>query len=511
MIELKWRIILKPFLDVEKNREKYHKYPDKNTVHRSSLVVPRFEQARSHISFLNHFLIKRAIKSVVLKITAINSHGDVFDSISMKIDEPRVYALDLEHLFDDEKSITQYLVEFYSDKNLFIPFPAVMVNHVGNDFTNCVHSYNRVVNDIFEDDAVNKHQVCEASIDVMMDEDHDTFFNFVTGTFKVKSNIEISLSNKDNSFKQDIPIEMERLGNKNFYLSDILHDKPSALGERPQGRKILTVLQPKQSLFYGRLLAGIINKKTLSFSANHSYYDSSSTEEYFDNNTSSRAFPYFSKSKNQVTMYPIMSPSKINVYIKVYDGESAYKSEEKTIISPSNQSISFDVDEIVADSGFSNVTLFEVIAKSVNGNIPTRVNHQLIYGAKSSDSELYSSINTSLFNKQVFAPSGKPGLTWGQVIVDSDYESSLGVGFNTPSSDIEDISIDFYGQAGLLKSINRKLNPNTFLIFEDDFFSSLGVEKEFVWFIIRSERMGIGAQSFHTHVESRNSSGEHSF
>ena len=72
-------------------------------------------------------------------------------------------------------------------------------------------------------------------------------------------------------------------------------------------------------------------------------------------------------------------------------------------------------------------------------------------------------------------------------------------------------STAFYGQAGLFKSINRKLNPNTFLIFEDDFFSNLGVEKEFVWFIIRSERMGIGAQSFHTHVESRNSSGEHSF
>jgi hypothetical protein len=259
------------------------------------------------------------------------------------------------------------------------------------------------------------------------------------------------------------------------------------------------------------MLGGIINKKTLSFSANHSYYDSSSTEEYFDNNISSRAYPYFAKSKNQVTMYPIMSPSEINVHIEVYDGESTYKSEEQTIISPSHQPISFNVDEIVADSGFTNVVLFEVIAESVNGNIPTRVNHQLIYGAKSSNSQLYSSINTSLFNKGMFAPSGKPGLTWGQVLVDSNYDSSLGVGFNTRSSNKENISINFYGQAGLLKTIKRKLNPNAFLIFENDFFSSLGVEKEFVWFIVKSERAGVGAQSFHTHRESHNSSGEHSY
>ena len=44
--------------------------------------------------------------------------------------------------------------KFYSDKNLFIQFPAVMINHIGVDFINSVHSYNRVLNDVFEDDKV---------------------------------------------------------------------------------------------------------------------------------------------------------------------------------------------------------------------------------------------------------------------------------------------------------------------------------------------------------------------
>ncbi len=60
-----------------------------------------------------------------------------------------------------------------------------MVNHVGKDFCNVVHSYNRVLNDIFENDAVNKTQVAEASIDVLCDQTYDTFVNFMTGVMPV--------------------------------------------------------------------------------------------------------------------------------------------------------------------------------------------------------------------------------------------------------------------------------------------------------------------------------------
>ena len=116
---------MKPFLDVEKNRIRYHKSTKTNTVHRSSLIVTRFNQAVSNISFLNHFFLKRNNRDVVLKITAINDAGILEDSISFEINEPIVYSLDLENLFNKSSKIKEYLVEFYSDKNLFIPFPAV--------------------------------------------------------------------------------------------------------------------------------------------------------------------------------------------------------------------------------------------------------------------------------------------------------------------------------------------------------------------------------------------------
>ena len=60
--------------------------------------------------------------------------------------------------------------------NIAIPFPAVMITHCCNDSFSTVHSSNRVLNDIFEDDEVNALQVQESGIDSALAEDISTFF-----------------------------------------------------------------------------------------------------------------------------------------------------------------------------------------------------------------------------------------------------------------------------------------------------------------------------------------------
>ena len=50
-------------------------------------------------------------------------------------------------------------IDFFSERNLFIPFSAVIITHVGKNFCNVVHSYNRILNDVFEDDKINKNHV----------------------------------------------------------------------------------------------------------------------------------------------------------------------------------------------------------------------------------------------------------------------------------------------------------------------------------------------------------------
>ena len=109
----------------------------------------------------------------------------------------------------------------------------------------------------------------------------------------------------------------------------------------------MVALKPEQSLFYGRLLAGKINRKTKSFSANHSYYDSSSNREYFKNNISMRAYPFFNNCLNKITMYPIMSPSTLEISVEIYKKNKTYKSKVKKLKSPSNSPISFDINSLV--------------------------------------------------------------------------------------------------------------------------------------------------------------------
>ena len=72
------------------------------------------------------------------------------------INEPRVYTFHLQRDFCTHA--TSYLVEFFSSSNMVIPFPAVMVNHRGPQSYSTVHSFNRVLNDVFEDDEINTIQ-----------------------------------------------------------------------------------------------------------------------------------------------------------------------------------------------------------------------------------------------------------------------------------------------------------------------------------------------------------------
>ena len=46
---------MKLYSEYQKNRIDYHQNTTKNTVHRSSLIAPRFKNTYTNISFLNHF------------------------------------------------------------------------------------------------------------------------------------------------------------------------------------------------------------------------------------------------------------------------------------------------------------------------------------------------------------------------------------------------------------------------------------------------------------------------
>ena len=494
---------MKNYLQVQKDRINYHAFPNSNTVHRSSLTAPSLPKSNTWISFINHFLLKRNNKSVALKLTAVDKFGNLLASKTIRIDQPKVYSLNLNSIFSEVRA-NNFLIDFFSDKNLYIPFPAVIVSHLGKDFCNTVHSYNRVLNDIFEDDKINKNHVSEASFDLKIDKNYDTFFNLSSGIIDL-SNEEVLISYKKDDYKfvKKIKVSIPRLSYKSFLFSNIL---PKNL----EGG-IVKIRQPKQKLFFGRMLAGRLNKKTGAFSANHSYYDSSNTKEYFSSSESSRTYPYFNKYINQITMYPIFSPAKLDVRIKILSNNKTFISPIYKFSSSSNKPLTITVNDFVNLKKIKNISAFSVVATSKNNKIPTRINHQLIYGDIDKHNSIRCSINLSLTNKKIFVPKKKTSFVWGQIINHKDYTSKLGICFKNLDGEEDKVKISFYSDQGKIKTISKKLLPSQSLIFDVNKILKNINKFNFCWYNAESKRSDLSAYSFHINKKSGNSSGEHNF
>ncbi|MDF1749672.1 MAG: hypothetical protein P1V34_12450, partial [Alphaproteobacteria bacterium] len=222
----------------------------KNSTHRASLMVPELADCRAEISFLNHFLLKRGYKNIGCRITAIDPEGARIESRLVPIVEPKVYSIPLSGMVSDV--VDSYLVEFFSAENLFIPFPAVMINHVGDGFLNSVHAYNRVLNDVFENDEINQIHQREAAIDVRCDNEAETFLVFQAGPQAVDGVLEGELILRDGrTLTSEFALKVPKLCHKRISIKDLFPDIPL-----PLLGGTLKVRQPAQFMFYGRLVVG---------------------------------------------------------------------------------------------------------------------------------------------------------------------------------------------------------------------------------------------------------------
>ena len=505
---------MKPVKEVEKDRISYYKNSNINTVHRSSLLIPRLEGHQTYISLVNHYFIKRNYKNVILKLTAYDQFGMSSDSISYELKIKKVYSYNLEIIFGDKYN--SYQAEFFSSENLFIPYPAVMINHVGKDSINTVHAYNRILNDSRESEKINIIHSREASIDVMISKEIDTFFILHTGILPLsnqKLEIELKSALTDLNFNSRTTINMPKMSIRKYYLSDLISNK---VKEKINKKNItLKIKQPHQELFYGRLLAGIEKKDSLSFSANHSFYDNSNYEEYFSNSESYKTFPLLKNYKNIIRIYPIMSPGEgtISVYLNY---EFKYnKNSIKVKNYPFNTKIPLEIDinELKSELSDSNqLSSFTLIYKSnYKYEVPTRFNMQLVYGSIE-NTEIDASINQSLYNDELFLPKNKKSFAWCQLINDKRYKSTLSICFidniAVKRDSIKKIKLDFYDENGHISESHHNLNPLDTLVIENKIFES---SSKFIWVTAKSDCPQLHMFSIHTNKFSKYTSGEHNF
>ena len=502
---------MKTVKQIETTRKSYHKDPTLNTIHRSSLLVPEMPNTAAEISFINHFLLKRQYSNVACKITAIGTNGKKLKSKLHKIDKPIVYNFKLTGMVTDP--VSNYMVEFFAPDNMFIPFPAVMINHRGKNFINQVHAFNRVLNDVFEDDDINSHQVKEASIDLVVNEDTDTFLLFTTGPLPCKDSLEIEVITPNQSMVKNFDIDLPRFGVKRVEFKKLFQQIQNGT------RGIIKATQPSQFLFYGRMLSGQV-KNDGTFSANHTYYDSTTSNEYWDDSShSQRFYPYFPNLKNTVRLYPILSPSELKIKFNIFDhyGGEIKEYDINSLSSPGTKFLDVNAESLIAQDSIDRTTIstFSVTATILSGKMPTRIGHQLVYGSEGLD----SSIAVSLFNHNIYNPPNKKSFKWCQVIAGGEYDAYIGIVADkaeNPNVENQDAKIKFYDETGLIleesfviKNRSAKvLEFPKFLTSIDDYTMN---EPKNIWCIVESEQYGLNFFSVTCNKESNHCSGDHGF
>lgn len=497
---------MKKLLDVEKTRSEQHADNQRNSVHRSSLLVPTLPNSDVAISFLNHFLIKRNITSVGCKVTAIDKTGRRLVSQLTIIDEPRVYTMYLQRDFNVEAA--SFLVEFFSSENIFIPFPAVMVNHRTKNALSGVHSFNRVLADVFEDDDVNAIHVQEAAIDIVQNPSLSTFFVLAAGPFNLQAPITLRLCTHDSEFIHSLNVNIPRFTQQLFELRDVV-------SEWSQLQGTLFIDQPDQALFYGRLFVGQISKDR-SFVGNHSYYDSSHVEGEFwsNNNPSFRTYPVIKELDVLIRFYPIMSPSalKISVMFNSATGVLLGETAQRILTSPSQDNFELDIREsaLVAGVDVNDVNSFTVHALPVSGNTPTRINHQIVYR----QSAIESSINISLQNHNVLHSKSKSRTSWGQIINSPEFDTWLSITNDGSEDLVSTVEVKLFDENGFLTSesidvsIRSAKTVNISKMFAEKKIDS---SSEFVWYELECPNYFLTAFSISRNIKSNHCTGEHSF
>jgi len=492
---------MKPFKDHEAARQRHDEHPARDSVHRSSLLVPELPGAEAEIAFLNHFLVKRGYDRVACRITSIDAQGEKIRTALHMLREPRVHRFALSHMAQGAAS---HLVEFFAAENLVVPFPAVMINHEGPGFLNTVHAFNRVLNDVFEDDAVNAIQTPEASIDV--EAGAETFVVFMAGAERCRGALEFELATPRGVRAAAVELDVPRLCPRVIALREVFAD--------PRDRRpgVLRIRQPRQPMFYGRLLAG--RRSDDAFTANHSYYDSSASHEYWnDDEESWRTYPMFDGLQTIVRMYPVMSPGRLATSIEVNDrrGRALARSETWEIESPGARFLDIDLSRVLASRGVAatDTATFTVRARPVSGRAPTRINHQLLYGRGG----LFASINVSLRHRSMFVPNGKTGFVWGQIPVGGGIHPHIGIVASTPGGPACDVQVTLYDETGPRASRTQHLVPNGAIALDAGDFEPDSIDRRSssIWYVAHGSRPDLCGFTVSRHAQSGHSSGEHSF
>jgi len=164
--------------------------PLRKPILRSSGVFPviKNENFSSRILFMGYWLLKRNIPEVGIIITLRSNDGKILLRKIQTINSSKAFSIELDSLLHEININSDFLgsleIEFNTTRDMVFPYPALVLEYFGNDFSTCVHTIERIYND-FEDFNENEQsKVPESGFDIYCNQDLDSFIAFVNGPLK---------------------------------------------------------------------------------------------------------------------------------------------------------------------------------------------------------------------------------------------------------------------------------------------------------------------------------------
>ena len=75
----------------------------------------------------------------------------------------------------------------------------------------------------------------------------------------------------------------------------------------------------------------------------------------------------------------------------------------------------------------------------------------------------------------------------------------------------DDVEVEIYSDEGKLVNLKKQLNPGESILIDEKYLNPKSLKSTFLWFVAKSKRPDLAAQSFHTHLQTGHTSGEHNF
>ena len=497
---------------------------------RSSGIFPviKNENFSSRILFMGYWLLKRNIPEVNILLTLRSENGKILLRKTQIINSSKAFSIDLDSLLNEINFASNFLgsleLEFNTTRDMVFPYPALILEYFGNDFSTCVHTIGRIYND-FEDLNENEQfKVPESGFDIYCNDDLVSFMSFVNGPIKNHDGVvDYVVTN----------LKSEKLqGSFHLGIINPYETKLIKLGEQiPELKNFLNNYSGSISLnhnfegFYPRFLVGNMQNSFPSVSFTHSYYDCTSctsesdfwsriNDDFFD---SSVYVPLFLTNNffTDLVIYPNFSPSDYNLQIELYDdmGHEIHRLDNfMTIKSGDSKLIKIQFKKIICDLNLdpNSVSSAHVITNFLNSKIPSRIKFGLNVGVEGSKSKLPCNI---CFNAKMGNPKidSKPGsFHWAPVFIKN---SLITISNSSPKKNYSKevtATLTFYRKEDSL-TISKEIKLQPFSEFRLTVDDELKIFlKEDGWVTIKSDNPYIEGYYFIFH-SSGSVAGDHFF